>query len=181
MQDWKIVNFSKYSLSCYTYLFHRCRFVLFSVLAFFTLAYSYTYIFRTCIFHPPVYFRFPYLRFQSPRYCYCCCICRLQTVSNLLSLGKNDMCTKIKALHKTYFLKSFLPQISSFSLRLTAQALTARPNVFWCICFTARRYAICSALVVQLVRATLCYSAVCHGLVSVCVRVSHKSEFYRNG
>jgi len=54
MQDWKIVNSSKYSLSCYTYLFHRCRFVLFSVLAFSTLAYSYTYVFRTCIFHPPV-------------------------------------------------------------------------------------------------------------------------------
>jgi len=35
LQDWKIVNFSKYSLSCYTYVFHRCRFVLsFSVLAF---------------------------------------------------------------------------------------------------------------------------------------------------
>jgi len=34
MQDWKIVNFSKYSLSCCTYVFHRCRFVLaFSVLA----------------------------------------------------------------------------------------------------------------------------------------------------
>ena len=35
MQDWKIVNSSKYSLSCCTYVFHRCRFVLaFSVLAF---------------------------------------------------------------------------------------------------------------------------------------------------
>jgi len=28
MQDWKIVNSSKYSLSCCTYVFHRCRFVL---------------------------------------------------------------------------------------------------------------------------------------------------------
>jgi len=57
MQDWKIVNSSKYSLSCCT-----C-------------------VFRTCIFHPCIfvrtysvlaysilrYFRFPYLRFQSPR------------------------------------------------------------------------------------------------------------------
>ena len=35
MQDWKIVNSSKYSLSCCTYVFHRCIFVLsFSVLAF---------------------------------------------------------------------------------------------------------------------------------------------------
>jgi len=43
---------------------------------------------------------------------------------------------------KPIFLKSFLPQISSFSLRFTAQALTARPNVF---------------LVHLLYRATLCY------------------------
>ena len=51
LQDWKIVNFSKYSLSCYTYFFQRCRFVLvFSVLAYSILR----------------YFRFPYLRFQSP-------------------------------------------------------------------------------------------------------------------
>jgi len=40
MQDWKIVNFSKYSLSCCTYVFHRCRFVLaFSVLAYSILRY----------------------------------------------------------------------------------------------------------------------------------------------
>ena len=52
MQDWKIVNSSKYCLSCCTYVLHRCRFVL----AFSVLAYS---ILR--------YFRFPYLRFQSPR------------------------------------------------------------------------------------------------------------------
>ena len=66
MQDWKIVNSSKYSLSCCTYVFHRCRFVLaFSVLAFSTLAYSYlripylhipssgTYVFSTCVFSRP--------------------------------------------------------------------------------------------------------------------------------
>ena len=52
MQDWKIVNSSKYTLSSCTYVFHRCRFVL----AFSVLAYSI-----------PRYFRFPYLRFQSPR------------------------------------------------------------------------------------------------------------------
>jgi len=35
MQDWKIVNSSKYTLSCCTNVFHRCRFVLtYSVLAF---------------------------------------------------------------------------------------------------------------------------------------------------
>ena len=52
MQDWKIVNSSKYSLSCCTYVFHRCRFVLtYSVLAYSILRYT----------------RFPYLRFQSPR------------------------------------------------------------------------------------------------------------------
>jgi len=28
MQDWKIVNSSQYCLSCCTYVFHRCRFVL---------------------------------------------------------------------------------------------------------------------------------------------------------
>ena len=67
MQDWKIVNSSKYSLSCCTYVFHRCRFVLaFFVLAFSTLAYSYlripylhipssgTFVFRTCVFSRPV-------------------------------------------------------------------------------------------------------------------------------
>jgi len=65
MQDWKIVNSSKYSLSCFTYVFHRCRFVLafsilaFSVLAFSTVAYSYLRI-------PYLHIRFPYLRFQSP-------------------------------------------------------------------------------------------------------------------
>ena len=66
MQDWKIVNSSKYFLSCCTYVFHRCRFVLaFSVLAFSTLAYSYlripylhipssgTFVFRTCVFSRP--------------------------------------------------------------------------------------------------------------------------------
>jgi len=66
MQDWKIVNSSKYSLSCCTYVFHRCRLVLtFSVLAFSTLAYSYlripylhipssgTFVFRTCVFSRP--------------------------------------------------------------------------------------------------------------------------------
>jgi len=56
MQDWKIVNSLKYrySLSCCTYVFHRCRFVLaFSVFAFSTLHIR-TYVFRTCIFHPPV-------------------------------------------------------------------------------------------------------------------------------
>jgi len=66
MQDWKIVNSSKYSLSCCTYVFHRCRFVLaFSVLAFSTLAYSYlripylhipssgTFVFPTCVFSRP--------------------------------------------------------------------------------------------------------------------------------
>ena len=53
MQDWKIVNSSKYTLSYCTYVFHRCRFVL---------AYSI-----------PRYFRFPqaYLRFQSPRGQWC--------------------------------------------------------------------------------------------------------------
>jgi len=68
MQDWKIVNSSKYSLSCCTYVFHRCRFVLaFSALAFSTLAYSYlripylhipssgTFVFRTCVFSRPKY------------------------------------------------------------------------------------------------------------------------------
>jgi len=51
MQDWKIVNSSKYSLGCCTYVFHRCRFVLtYSVLAYSILR----------------YFRFPYSRFQSP-------------------------------------------------------------------------------------------------------------------
>jgi len=51
MQDWKIVISSKYSLSCCTYVFHRCGFVLtYSVLAYSILR----------------YFRFPYLRFQSP-------------------------------------------------------------------------------------------------------------------
>jgi len=54
IQDWKIVNSLKYSLSCCTYVFHRCRHVLaFSVLAFSALAYS--------------YLRIPYLRFQTPR------------------------------------------------------------------------------------------------------------------
>ena len=66
MQDWKIVNSSKYSLSCCTHVFHRCRFILaFSVLAFSTLAYSYlripylhilspgTFVFRTCVFSHP--------------------------------------------------------------------------------------------------------------------------------
>jgi len=66
MQDWKIVKSSKYSFSCCTYVFHRCRFVLaFSVLAFSTLAYSYlripylhipssvTFVFRTCVFSRP--------------------------------------------------------------------------------------------------------------------------------
>jgi len=66
MQDWKIVNSSKYSLSCCTYVFHRCRFVLaFSVLAYSTLVYSYlripylhipssgTFVFRTCVFSRP--------------------------------------------------------------------------------------------------------------------------------
>ena len=66
MQDWKIVNSSKYSLSCCTYVFHRCRFVLaFSVLAFSSLAYSYlripyfhipssgTFVFRNCVFSRP--------------------------------------------------------------------------------------------------------------------------------
>ena len=54
MQEWKIVNSSKYTLSCCTYVFQRCRFVLaFSVLAFSTLAYSYLRI-PYCIFHPPV-------------------------------------------------------------------------------------------------------------------------------
>ena len=66
MQEWKIVNSSKYSLSCCTYVFHRCRFVLaFSLLAFSTLAYSYlripylhipssgTFVFRTCVFSRP--------------------------------------------------------------------------------------------------------------------------------
>jgi len=53
-QDWKIVNSSKYSLSCCTYVFHRWGFVLaFSVLAFPPLHIR-TYVFRTCIFHPPV-------------------------------------------------------------------------------------------------------------------------------
>ena len=52
MQDWKIVTSSKYTLSCCTYVFHRCIFVLtYSVLAYSILR----------------YFRFPYLRFQSPR------------------------------------------------------------------------------------------------------------------
>jgi len=63
MQDWKIVNSSKYFLSCCTYVLNRCTFVLaFSVLAFSTLAYSYlripylhipssgTFVFRTCVF-----------------------------------------------------------------------------------------------------------------------------------
>jgi len=65
MQDWKIVNSSKYSLSCCTYVLHRCRFVL----AFSTPAHSYwrfpylyfpllhipvPCVFRTCIFHPPL-------------------------------------------------------------------------------------------------------------------------------
>jgi len=66
MQEWNIVNSSKFSLSCCTYDFHRCRFVLaFSVLAFSTLAYSYlripylhipspgTFVFRTCVFSRP--------------------------------------------------------------------------------------------------------------------------------
>jgi len=59
MQDWKIVNSSKYSLSCCTYVFHRCRFVLhkdgklFPYLHFPPL-YIRTYVFRTCIFHLPV-------------------------------------------------------------------------------------------------------------------------------
>jgi len=66
MQDWKIVNSSKYSLSCCTNVFHRCTFVLaFSVLAFSTLACSYlripylhipssgTFVFRTCVFSRP--------------------------------------------------------------------------------------------------------------------------------
>ena len=67
VQDWKIVNSSKYTLSCCTYVFHRCRFVLaFSVLAFSTLAHSYlripylhipssgTFVFRTCVFSRPI-------------------------------------------------------------------------------------------------------------------------------
>ena len=67
MQDWKIVNSSKYSLSCCTYVFHRCRLVLaFPILAFSTLAYSYlripylhipspgTLVFRTCVFSRPL-------------------------------------------------------------------------------------------------------------------------------
>jgi len=66
MQEWKIVNSSKYSLSFCTYVFHRCRFVLaFSLLAFSTLVYSYlripylhipssgTFVFRTCVFSRP--------------------------------------------------------------------------------------------------------------------------------
>jgi len=47
VSDWKIVNSSEYSLglSCCTYVFERCRFVL---------AFSTPGVFRTCIFHPPV-------------------------------------------------------------------------------------------------------------------------------
>ena len=57
----------KNTLSCCTYVFHRCRLVLaFSVLAFSTLAYSYlripylhnpssgTFVFRTCVFSRPI-------------------------------------------------------------------------------------------------------------------------------
>ena len=51
MQEWKILNSSKYSLSCCTYVFHPCTFVFTHSV----LAYS-----------SPRYFRFPYLRFQSP-------------------------------------------------------------------------------------------------------------------
>jgi len=67
MQDWKIVNSSKYSKLLYL------RFPLLQIR---------TCVFRTCIFHPCTfvltysvlaysilrYFRFPYLRFQSPRF-----------------------------------------------------------------------------------------------------------------
>jgi len=63
MQDWKIVSSSKYSLSCCTYVFHRCIFVLtYSVLAYSILR----------------YFRFPYLRFQSPQFKTITVDCRLQ-------------------------------------------------------------------------------------------------------
>ena len=65
MQDWKIVNSSKYSKLLYL------RFPPLQIP---------TCVFRTCIFHPCIfvitysvlaysilrYFRFPYLRFQSP-------------------------------------------------------------------------------------------------------------------
>jgi len=54
MQDWKIVNSSKYSLSCCTYVFHRCRLVLAFQYLHFPPLHIRTYVFRTCIFHPPV-------------------------------------------------------------------------------------------------------------------------------
>jgi len=54
MQDWKIVNSSKYSLSCCTYVFHRCRLYLRFPYLHFPPLHIRTYVFRTCKFHPPV-------------------------------------------------------------------------------------------------------------------------------
>jgi len=101
MQDWKIVNSSKYSLSCCTYVFHCCRFVH----AFSTLAYSYlripylhipssgTFVFRTCVFSRPdkgcLMIRmgvsgWMFLMVQAYQKPLNGCVCRIQNSSKIL-------------------------------------------------------------------------------------------------
>ena len=117
MQDWKIVNSSKYSLSCCTYVFHRCTFVLaFSVLAFSTFACSYlripylhipssgTCVFRTCVFSRPG--RTTYKAMSNPLLTsYSSCFVFTKHPVQLKTVTTNDMFSKCVLFKKGHLNK----------------------------------------------------------------------------